>query len=577
MERSKQSAIICIALLSFCATTSARIIYVDEDANAPANGTSWQTAYKYLQNALAAAKDGDELRIAQGVYRPDRSAANPQGTGDSYISFDIPRGITLTGGFAGLSSGDPNARDVKRYETILSGDLAGNDAKIANPANIANDPTRADNSYHVITVMDKGAGDDLVFAGEATFDGLVVTAGHMRGRMKTGGGLYVELAASSLMETVPPRVTVRDCAFKDNFADWNGGGMCIDGGRLALERCLFTNNGSGRGGSGLTTIGGTVALTDCQFTGNRTTESGGGGGWFCSPTATAVATRCKFTGNSAGWGGGIEGIGNMKLIDCVVADNVAQYYGGAFTGGSLKTEFTGCRFTGNRAGTIGGAIEAGESLSLKNCVLSGNKAGESGGAVSGANMDCQFGNCTFAGNLAPQGRFLADRTRASGQSRVQVANCIVSDGGDEIWNEHTNLTVRYTDLRGGASVIHDPCSLIECGAGDLYADPCFADPGRWDDNATPNDPNDDVWVEGDYHLKSLAGRWDPNEQRWVMDDVSSPCIDAGDPNSLVGDEPEPNGGRINMGAYGGTSEASMSYFDEQDFMGDSKSFSFILP
>jgi hypothetical protein len=48
----------------------------------------------------------------------------------------------------------------------------------------------------------------------------------------------------------------------------------------------------------------------------------------------------------------------------------------------------------------------------------------------------------------------------------------------------------------------------------------------------------------------------------VKDDVTSPCIDAGDPNSPVGEEPFPNGGRINMGAYGGTAEASKSYFGE---------------
>jgi hypothetical protein len=39
-------------------------------------------------------------------------------------------------------------------------------------------------------------------------------------------------------------------------------------------------------------------------------------------------------------------------------------------------------------------------------------------------------------------------------------------------------------------------------------------------------------------------------------------LDAGDPNSPIGHEPFPNGGRINMGAYGGTAEASKSYFDE---------------
>ena len=52
----------------------------------------------------------------------------------------------------------------------------------------------------------------------------------------------------------------------------------------------------------------------------------------------------------------------------------------------------------------------------------------------------------------------------------------------------------------------------------------------------------------------------PNTQTWITDDVTSPCIDAGDPMTPVGNEPFPNGGIINMGAYGGTAEASKSYF-----------------
>jgi hypothetical protein len=39
---------------------------------------------------------------------------------------------------------------------------------------------------------------------------------------------------------------------------------------------------------------------------------------------------------------------------------------------------------------------------------------------------------------------------------------------------------------------------------------------------------------------------------------SSPCIDAGDPNADYSGEPDPNGGRLNIGAYGGTSEATPS-------------------
>jgi parallel beta-helix repeat protein len=102
------------------------------------------------------------------------------------------------------------------------------------------------------------------------------------------------------------------------------------------------------------------------------------------------------------------------------------------------------------------------------------------------------------------------------------------------------------------------------GPGSISVDPYFAAPGYWADAndpnigiAEPNDPNA-VWIDGDYHLKSQAGRYDPTTQAWIVDDVTSPCIDAGDPNSPIGEEPEPNGGIINMGAYGGTKEAGKS-------------------
>jgi len=96
----------------------------------------------------------------------------------------------------------------------------------------------------------------------------------------------------------------------------------------------------------------------------------------------------------------------------------------------------------------------------------------------------------------------------------------------------------------------------------LNGDPLFAAPGRWDPNGTPDNPNDDFWVNGDYHLKSQAGRWDPVAESWVRDEVTSPCIDAGDPTGPIGHEPFPTGGIVNMGAYGGTAEASKSYFGE---------------
>jgi hypothetical protein len=65
-------------------------------------------------------------------------------------------------------------------------------------------------------------------------------------------------------------------------------------------------------------------------------------------------------------------------------------------------------------------------------------------------------------------------------------------------------------------------------------------------------------ASGDFHLKSQYGRWNPSTKTWVLDTVTSPCIDAGDPTSAFNLEPEPNGGRINMGKGGDTINASKS-------------------
>lgn len=103
-----------------------------------------------------------------------------------------------------------------------------------------------------------------------------------------------------------------------------------------------------------------------------------------------------------------------------------------------------------------------------------------------------------------------------------------------------------------------PVAWQNLGVGNISADPLFAKPGYWDPNGTPNNPKDDFWVEGDYHLKSKAGRWDPAAQRWVIDKVTSPGIDAGNNSLDWRSESWPHGQRIDIGAYGGTAEASLS-------------------
>ncbi len=90
------------------------IIYVDDDAPPGGDGSSWATAYRFLQDAMLSG--AGEVRIAQGTYRPDEDEANPTGTGDPFAYFDMFFGPgTLRGGFAGIGAPNPDAQNIALY------------------------------------------------------------------------------------------------------------------------------------------------------------------------------------------------------------------------------------------------------------------------------------------------------------------------------------------------------------------------------------------------------------------------------------------------------------------------------
>jgi hypothetical protein len=162
-----------------------------------------------------------------------------------------------------------------------------------------------------------------------------------------------------------------------------------------------------------------------------------------------------------------------------------------------------------------------------------------------------------------------------------LTNCTIAD--NYAGREGAGLTLIDSDVTALNSILwnHAPQEILRVGTskpdicysairgwwpdwGNIHKDPLFARPGVWVNLEDPNeilDPEDirAVWMQGDYHLQSEAGRWHPDTQSWLQDDMTSPGIDAGLPTSPVGDEPVPNGGRVNMGAYGGTTQASKTY------------------
>ena len=491
------------------------ILYVDADANGANDGSSWENAYNYLQDALTDADSGQkpaEIRVAQGIYRPDRYTAQSNGTGNEYAAFQLMNAVSVKGGYAGFGQADPNARDIREYRAVLSSDLAGDDVDVNDPCDLLDEPTRSENSWHVIV---SGGTDET-----AVLDGFTITGGNHTaiGILPSGGGGMANYSASP---------TVANCTFAANAAIEVGGAIYNMGSSSpTVVNCVFEGNYASFGG-GIHNWGlnghSNPRLINCVFNANSAIYGGGISEWGQDSNSSPTLSNCTFNGNSAHSGGGMFSSASPMLAKCIFNGNLAEYGAGLYKASGTST--------------------------LTNCTLVRNSAKKSGGAIHVSRSKRLIAaNCTFEGNSAPKGgkTIACDSGSPREPGNVELTGCILWDGGEEIRNRDGSvIMISYSDVYGREQGVYDPHGGIVWGPGNIDTDPMFGGA----DNA-------------DYHLKSQAGRWDPNSQSWVQDDVTSPCIDAGDPMFPMGHEPFPNGGIINMGAYGGTAEASKSYSGE---------------
>jgi hypothetical protein len=202
--------------------------------------------------------------------------------------------------------------------------------------------------------------------------------------------------------------------------------------------------------------------------------------------------------NSAELGGGLGGCSGT-IEGNVIANNSASgsggglYYCGAMICGNI--------ITGNSAQKYGGGL-AYCSKTVRNNIISGNSAGKRGGGLAGCEGTIE--NNTIYGNRAERyGGLYGDEGA--------ICNCILwgNEGGPQLPFSCVPEYSCIEQWRGG-------------GEGNISYYPHFV-------NA----------ADRDFHLAS-----------W------SPCVDGGDPSSPFSEEPEPNGGRVDMGAYGNTREAT---------------------
>ncbi|MBN2312452.1 MAG: protein kinase [Sedimentisphaerales bacterium] len=360
-------------------------IYVNAKSEGPYDGKTWATAFNDLQDALSIAQPNTEIWVATGTYKPDR------GTRDRSASFHLKNGVRLIGGFSGTEV-STYQRDPNNNQTILSGDLKGNDGSDF----IRNE----ENSYHVVAAIRTDS--------DTVLDGFYISGGNANGsgefRYDEGGGLY----------NVDGGMTLINCTFRYNTSTRPGAGMYHSSGRstLILTGCVFRKNrakvkeGHDWGG-GIHIGGATGTMSHCTFEDN--VASSGGGVFLCN-TVDFVLKDCTFIGNRAtGSGGAIlawaEDI--YSLINCRFVRNSGWFHSGAVANeGDSKTTLANCIFIGNSAKHGAGGMSHfpgrfGSGFArLTNCTFVGNStdAEAGGGFYGGGEHSATLSNCIVWSN-----------------------------------------------------------------------------------------------------------------------------------------------------------------------------------
>jgi len=270
-------------------------IYVDATRNG--DGSSWANAYKYLQDALSVATNGDEILVAEGTYIPDRSLANPGGSRNRAATFHLKTGVGIYGGFP-IGGSLWEDREPETYKTILSGDLNGDDVGFTN---------NGDNSFHVARAL----GTDAT----AVLDGFIITAGNADGGGMDGDG--------GGMSNYQSNSTISHCTFTGNFTKKRGGAMANKQCNLAVANCIFYGNLADNAGGAIFNQNSDPTIINCIFIDNSATIFGGGI-HNCSASSETLV-NCTFTGNTAGdYGGGISNdLSDSTIGNCILWNNTA--------------------------------------------------------------------------------------------------------------------------------------------------------------------------------------------------------------------------------------------------------------
>jgi len=281
-------AAMCISVVS----VQAGVIYVNASAPAGGDGSSWLNARNDLQAALSVAQSGNEIWVAQGVYKPHATSRT--------VAFELKNGVAIYGGFLGIE--DSLLQRNPANTSTLSGEING--------------AGTSDNSFHVVRAISVNA--SAVLDGFLITSGQAVNGGPWDWTLSYGGGIYLDASLG-----VSP--TIRSCIFSNNAATTSGGAIYIAGGTVRLERCFFFGNrisGSSGGGGAIgagTAVPTNLTLANCIFAQNFTLSASGGGAILAYGADTLNVFSSTFYNNSASAGSVFAGGAAANFRNCVFA------------------------------------------------------------------------------------------------------------------------------------------------------------------------------------------------------------------------------------------------------------------
>jgi predicted outer membrane repeat protein len=491
------------------------IRYVNFQSETPTCGYTWNTAYTDIQSGIDAAFAAAlvvghcDVWVAEGVYRS--FAGSPSD------SIKLRPWVAVFGGFAG-SEKLLSYRDIAAHPTVIDGREDGGPG----------------HSYHVV-----------LGSSESAIDGMIIQGGNADGDPPhhRGGGIYLNAASTKVRNCVlrdnravdggaafiySLQPAFNDSVFEDNEAV-NGGavysinGMPTFGGvtfsgnsaeagggaiffeqyyggcQVSLSDVLFENNEAGGDGGAIHNLGCSLGIEGGMLEGNASVFDGGA---IATYRGTLNMEQGTVRGNEAGRDGGgvFAHLTGIELNRSAIEDNRAARDAGGVHMVTTFGKIYSSRVTANRANRDGGGLVVlFDEPRIVNTVITGNLATSGGGIHNGARAEPDLINTLLHGNLSALrggGMFNADL------AAPRITNTILwNDFPDEIFDEGKGgVEASYSLVRGGY-----PGTFV------IDLDPLLRQEGRWQDAGTADDPADDFWVEGDYHLVA-----------------ESPCIDFSD-------------------------------------------------